>query len=162
MEDEVISLTDYIHAIQVVLERVSRACPDGPVANTRGQALLVLGRVEAARLHQGISVLGVADCQRLAGQPLPARVMTWLSECNRRLFAREFALLTSNVLALCRALEKTLRQQSCTTRFRPANRPRRRSTTAAGSPRQRRRASSRHLPVRPVRRRVDAPTVGIY
>lgn len=161
MEDEVISLTDYIHAIQVVLERVSRACPDGPVANTRSQALLVLGRVESARLHQGISVLGIADCQRLAGQPLPTRVMTWLSECNRHLFAREFALLTSDVLTLCRALEKALRRQSCTIRFRPASHPRRLSTTAAGSPRQRRCASPRRLPIRRVPRRVDAPTVGI-
>lgn len=154
MEDEVISLADYIHAIQVVLERVSRACPDGPVANARDQALLVLGRIESARIRRGISFVELAEFERIAGQPLPARVITWLVECNRRLFAREFDLLAGNVLALCRALEKTLRQHSCVTHFRPASRRRRFSEQETGSPSYRYPVSSRRLPVRRVRRRV--------
>lgn len=162
MENEVISLADYIHAFQVVLERVSRACPDGPVANARGQALLVLGRVESARMRQGISVVEIAEFERMAGQPLPARVITWLVECNRHLFAQEFDLLAGNVLALCRALEKTLHQRSCTTHFRPASRMRRFPGTPAGSPRRYRHTpSSRRLQVRRVCRSVDVPTVRI-
>jgi hypothetical protein len=161
MEDEVISLTDYLHAIEVVLERLGRACPERTVTAVRGQAQLVLARVESARLRRGIGMVGIAECQRLIGQPLPARVMTWLADCNRRLFAGDYAPLADHVLTLCRALEGTLHRQSCPTHFRPTHRPRRGLATAAGTSRHRHRSSSRNLPVRRGSRGMDAPMVRI-
>lgn len=122
MQDEVISLADYIHAFLVVLERVSRACPEQQAANAPNQALLVLDRIESARMHLGISFVEIAAFERVAGQPLPARVVTWLTECNRRLFAREFDLLADNILALCLALEKTMYKHARYARYRAATR----------------------------------------
>lgn len=105
MQSDILSLADYIHAFQVVLQRLPLAQTDPRIAHVCAEANLILQRVEAAHLQRGIGSFEQAEFERISGFRLPSRVVLWLGECSRRMAAGEFKALARQMLHLCRALE---------------------------------------------------------
>lgn len=105
MQSDILSLTDYLHAFQVVLQRLPVAQPEPQIESLCCEAAQVLHRVDSARRRQGVGSFEQAEFERLSGQCLPSRVVVWLGECCRRMAAGEGEPLAAHILNLCRGLE---------------------------------------------------------
>lgn len=133
MPAETLSFADYLHAFEVVLDRVQRARPQGRAAELCGKARQALREVEAARLRLGRSGFAACELAHRSGQYLPARVISWLAVCSGRLQAGEFDFLAGQILKLCRGLERLLQSRAAGQR-RPAATLARRQQAAVRRP----------------------------